>query len=281
MNVADDFGRRVASVAEGILVTGYEGEFLVFDVADAAEAPFHMGVDVDGPPEVVVVSRLETAGLVGTQVRIMTGQAVHLPLEGIDAVVVIGLHGPVTEIAQLNACGHEFHSLAFFGPRGVTEGAGPVVAGVGRTPLEHVAVALPAELLPLEKKIGLLRAGKAPQQGKAGVGGVNEMTGRADDGVLPAFGSAQGEVLRQPRLDGCLFGPDVDGMQVFLFIVTDVTESRVVGLIAIEGDGLTGVDTETGRGIVAEVAFQRVVGVWLGSPGDRREEQDDGANQET
>jgi hypothetical protein len=114
------------------------------------------------------------------RVKVFSCEAVDGPVVGVDAADVVRLQGPVTEVAEGHPPGEDLHLLPLLRADGVAEGAGPLVAGVRRAPLENVAVALPAELLPVAIALDVLGAGEAPQQGGAGVGGMNAVAGGAD-----------------------------------------------------------------------------------------------------
>jgi hypothetical protein len=76
---------------------------------------------------------------------------------------VILLIGSVAEIAESHALRHEAGPRFLRRPRGVTEGAGPLVAGVRRSALQLFPMALAAKALSLREELRLLRPGRAPE----------------------------------------------------------------------------------------------------------------------
>jgi hypothetical protein len=273
MGIGGYLSRAVAAVAQldGVLVP--EGIPLPVLVAGEAEALSIMGIEGDHIHGGGDILRLQPAGTVGSEVRIVAGEALDGGAKGIGKAIVAVLNSAVTEIAQLRPSRGDCRRLAPLRGLGLmAEYTGPVIPVVRRALRQPLAVAVPAEVLPGLEKGGLLRSREAPEKGVIRFGCVVEMAGCADDLSLEVSGASKGEKGRLLYGDGSGARLDEYGVEILLgFVAVGAQRGIVECPSSPECRCFPRVDTEARRLLMAEKTLRGVVLVGGRRQGSRRE----------
>ena len=281
MGVGDDLPGAVAAVAQldGVLVP--EGIALPVFVAGETEALSIMGIEGDHIHGGGDVLRLQTAGTLGSEVRVVAGKALGGGFKRAGELIVAVLNGTVTEIAQVRPAGGDFRGLSPLDRLAlVAESTGPVVTAVGRPQRQLFAMAVFAEILPCFEKGGLLRSRESPEEGMVRFGCVVEVAGGADDLSLEIAGFSKREKGWFPTGDGRGARLDEYGVKILLrFVAIGAQRGIVEGFAPPESRRFPCVNAEARGLFVTEKAFCGVVLVGGCRKGDCRQGKGNGEDR--